>query len=204
MVNYLMVYKIIQGLSYFHKDTASAYTSIAIILFSLLLHYKNPSPSHSLLLLHVLMHAPYSIKYHAEYDLSTPQENLYNHKKDIISIYIAHIIMHIALSYNLPWCIKIITLNIFIVFALLIIEKIRESKSEENNWKIAIDYSWLFLLHYIPILYNNNIYHVFAHTLFYVIGYSIYKYRIISNITINNALMHCGVIINNWFALNFC
>lgn len=30
------------------------------------------------------------------------------------------------------------------------IEKIRESKSEENNWKIAIG---LFLLHYIPILY---------------------------------------------------
>jgi hypothetical protein len=79
--------KLYKGYLIFIKTTASAYTSIAIILFLLLLH------------------APYSIKYHAEYDL-------YNHKKDIISIYIAHIIMHIALSYNLPWTIKIITLNI--------------------------------------------------------------------------------------------
>jgi len=200
-----MVYKTLQGLSYIHKDTASAYTSIAILLFSLLkLRGERLKFSHLLIFLHVLLHAPHSIKYHAEHYLSTEEQNLENHKKDIIMIYISHIIMHIALSYEVPWALKSITLNIFILFTLLIIEKIEQSKTEANNMKISIGYSWIFLLHYIPIIYTNQWWFVLLHTVFYIIGFGIYTSKVIGNESINNALMHCGIIINNWFAFKFC
>ena len=53
------------------------------------------------------------------------EKSLINHKNDIITIYLSHIILHIALSWNIPWVIKSNTFTIFLCIFSVILQKIK-------------------------------------------------------------------------------
>jgi len=126
--------------------------------------------------------------------------------RDIVTIYISHIILHVGLSYNMPWPISSITITIFICSCFLLFEEIKMALGRNNEnkiRKISVKYSWIFFLHYIPILWNNDFKFVAIHVLVYICGFVLYTSKIIKNVYINNAIMHCGLILNNWFAFRF-
>lgn len=198
-------WKTIQGLSYWHKDTLSAYTMIAVIISSIIQFKLRRTITNLLVLAHVIVHAPFSIKYHAEHDILEDNiiEQLNNMKNDVRTIYISHMILHYALSYNIPWVIKSMTFTIFLCCCSLVFEDLEKCKTQFEMRNCAIKYSWIFILHYFPIIWTNGISLAIIHLLFYSCGFGLYTSKIIKNDTINNAIMHCGIIINNMFAHKF-
>lgn len=196
-----MLQKILQ----WHSETLSIWTMILIILISLITFRKKRSISTLFILLHVLIHAPFSICYHC----NTSVNNL---KYDGIMIYISHILVHIGLSIKtIPWQISMITIPLYICLSLEAIYTINKYNTYDEVLNKNINYTWILLLHYIPILLKNIDHHIIiTHIIGFIVIFFIFKYSIIKNniipnydINIDNALMHIALIFNNMVIYHF-
>ena len=198
------------GLKTWHSETLSAWTMVLAVLVSsyqCLTHISTPS---LLVWLHVCLHAPFSIKYHSEHPFSTEEENLQNIKLDTKMIFVTHIILHAALNWNaVPTPISILSISLFAFIASVAIRDIDKATTTAAAKQAAIRFSWIFFIHYIPILLRGM--HTIALIQFiaFVAVFGIYlcwnkmaisRTLLFKNINANNAFMHLGLVLNNLIA----
>lgn len=154
--------------------------------------------------MHTLIHAPFSIKYHCD------NTSITNIKYDGIFMYISHIIIHIALCLrSVPWQISSITITLFTFSCIYIIECINKQNDKNKVIAINTNYAVVFILHYIPILFKIKPLLVLHHLLSFIVIHILFSYSLvskyinyiinISDINIDNAIMHIGLIINTIF-----
>lgn len=199
---------ILRGLTSWHHQTLSAWTMVVLLVSSVSKYILLPKNiPRAIILSHILLHTPFSLVYHCSHNKVVNDYNIYYVKGDVIMIYISHFILHIGLLWRVPWGVKSICYMIMFCACYNAIENIVKIDDVKLVTKTGLSYSWIFLLHYIPIFmmkgWQFGVYHL---TLFSVI-LCIYKYKVlamlfrVNDISIDNAFMHCGLIISNLIAL---
>jgi hypothetical protein len=117
--------------------------------------------------------------------------------------------MHIAISLNsdVPWQWSVITTTMIAVGAVYVCEEACRATTGPQLKMIAIHNLWLLSVHYVPI-FSRGMWQAAAVQcclfLFMLLFYC--KVKTIENrfktVSINNAIMHVGVIANNLIAHN--
>lgn len=206
---------IIRGLLGWHRETLSAWTMVGVIIGAFATFASDvPTIPTFLVMLHAVAHAPFSIAYHCNNNIVVDNYDIKYIKNDVAMIYISHIIMHLALSMrSVPWQISSIVCTIVICLCLHVADKIwiggqdNDMTTAPDIRRIGVSYAWIFLLHYIPILFKGNPKTIALHICIFCCILLIYKYSIVGSVmgtretmNIDNTIMHFCLILNNMFA----
>lgn len=161
-----------------------------------------------LVLSHVLMHTPFSLMYHCSHNKCVNDYNIRYVKGDVVMIYVSHFFLHIAFLWRIPWALKSICIAIMFYSCCGAIETVMKVEDIRQVTKTGLNFSWIFLLHYIPIFIIKGWRFSILHMGVFLCILCVYKYKYIAhvfgcqNISIDNAFMHCGLIINNLIIFN--
>jgi hypothetical protein len=216
-----MIACVYKGLTTWHGETLSAWTMIAVVFVALwkycsyIYHNKKPVSIAQrvgafLVIFHVLIHAPFSIAYHCSHNDIVQDYDIKYLKRDACMIYISHFFMHLAISVALPWPISMISISVFGCACVHAVESLARTTHVDRQTFInyAIGFSWIFTLHYFPIMLQQKRYMIKYHTCLFIVIYILFKGAIVQrlmpkhlvDINIDNAIMHCALIVNNSIA----
>lgn len=124
-------------------------------------------------------------------------------------IFASYIILHTALCMTLPKPLAFMSLSAFSAVALTAMQAVRNAYSSADIKAATLRFSWIFLVHYIPIISRGKIRIAKWQFMGFLVVTGLYLgWNYIglprrfgaTEININNALMHCGLIINNLIA----
>lgn len=162
-----------------------------------------------LVLLHVIVHAPHSIRYHCNHNEVANNYDIQYIQKDVSFIYISHFLLHIALSIHIPWQISSIMIPAMACVCFTAVEKITSINDIKQVKDAGKYFAWIFLLHYIPIFARQRGMRIIQyHVIVFIPAYLMYKLRVVAkvakvkNVNIDNAIMHVALIFNNALAFD--
>lgn len=200
---------ILRGLTSWHHQSLSAWSMVILGICSIAKYiFVAKNIPRLLILSHVLMHTPFSLMYHCSHNKYVNDYDIRYVKGDVVMIYASHIFLHIAFLWRIPWGVKSICLALMFCSCFGAIETVMKVEDVRQVTKTGLSFSWIFLLHYIPILMLKGWRFCLFHIGAFLCILCIYKYKCIANvfgcqnISIDNAFMHCGLIINNLIAFD--
>ena len=195
---------VVHGLCTWHSDTLSAWTMILAMGVATKHILCNLSYATFLVWLHVVIHAPFSILYHTHHNNVVNDYSILYIMLDATMIYVSQCILHIGLSWNVPWQIKTITIPLILLLCTNAIEQIRKQQTIVNVKKRTEAFIWISILQCVPIMHVMSLHSVGLYILAYVATIYMYKtkHADIGKIQLSNALMHGALIINNIVLLN--
>lgn len=203
-----------RGLTSWHRETLSAWSMIGVIIGAIVTFAMGlPSIPTFLIMTQAIAHAPFSIAYHCNHNKVVNNDDIRYIKNDVAMIFVGQLIMHVALSMrSVPWQVSVIVTAVVGCCCAHVADTIWNHPpcGYQDIKDIGISHAWIFVLHYIPIMFKGVPKVTALHFVFFLCILSMYRYSILGSLAgtreslnLDNAVMHCCLILNNIFAHHY-
>lgn len=113
------------------------------------------------------------------------------------------------MCYRLPFTVSCITLTAYCLLSWHIVSTLLSLTDTKSIVRTSTKYAWIFAIHYIPFVVQASWNMIFLHLFGFLCLWAVFAFDLVKPIlrvlglkyfNASNAIMHCGIIFNNYIA----